>query len=125
MTVYAADKLIAQAGRTYLPAWEDGKYSYPADQPDAKIRAIALTGTLLALARASSPGAVSRMHLEPFDDEHFNEPKVEGVDFPKVVLHRAIYDREAAALVITTRPGADDRSSTSFTITNLERKGCR
>lgn len=121
--VETRDKLIAQADRTYLPVWEDGKYYYPADRPQAKIPAIALTGALLALARASSPGAVSRMHLEPFDDRHFNEPMVKGVDFPTVLLLRAIYDRDARALVLTTAPGRDDRSTTSMTVTNLDPGG--
>jgi len=118
--VETADKLIRQAEKTYRPKWEDGlHYYYPDQSPYAKIRSLALTGKLIALARANSENGLGAMHNQPFDNAHFSEPRLSGVDFPNLLLKRAVHDRAGKALVITTAPGNSNKQKSSFTVERL------
>ncbi|HUT55562.1 MAG TPA: hypothetical protein VM658_19380 [bacterium] len=110
------DKLITYADAKYGPAWKDGAFVYPFDK--AK-QCTGLSGVLLAIARANPEDGFWKLHNRPFDDAHFQEPAVESVDFPNVLLSRAIYDRDQQALVITTLPGAQKGGKTSLGIGRL------
>ena len=111
------DKLLVHADRKYAPVWEDGAYHYPFDRDR---RCVPLSGILLGLARALPRDGLWTMHNRPFDGTHFKEPKIEGVDFPALVLRRAIYDREKKALIVTYEPGAKKRGSSRLRIANLD-----
>ncbi len=111
------DKLIRFADEKYEPVWEDGTLHYPYNTSRGCTN---LTGKLLAIARANPKDGFWKMHNQPFDDKHFKEPKVTEVDFPNVLLRRAIYDREKAALIVTTEPGAAGTGTKAFNVGNLD-----
>jgi len=96
------DMLVKQADQMYGGTWEEGFYRYPADK---KTKANVLTGKLVAMARANLPDGMLLLHQKPFDDHHFKQPKITGVDFPNVLVHRAVYDSKRDALILTVAPG--------------------
>jgi hypothetical protein len=110
------DKLIAFADQKYQPVRDGGMMRYPADDSKGSTN---LTGHLVALARAMPEDGLHKMHNRPFDDAHFREPVVANVDFPKLLITRAVYDREKKALVVSAEPGAEPRGKTEFEIRNL------
>ncbi len=113
----ARDKLLAYCDKLYNPVYERGAFHYPINM---KGNCSPLTGKLLAFARANPPNGQKIMHNQPFGDTHFNAPKVVDVDFPKVVLRRAIHDPAKNALILTTEPGTADTRATQITIINLD-----
>ncbi len=113
------DRLLNYTNQIYKPVWQDGMFRYPYN---LKKYCINLTGYLIAIARANPKNGFWKMHNQPFDDKHFDEPKVTEVDFPNVLLRRAVYDREKAALIVTTEPGAQKSGKSSFRIIQLEPK---
>jgi hypothetical protein len=121
------DKLIAWCKDFYKPVWENGMLHYPAKEPvnvntsgEFTPNGNATTGSLIAFAMANSKYGMWSLVNRPFTDSDFNAPKVTGVDFPNVLLKRAIYDFEKEALVITTSGGALQTGSTSFNVTQLD-----
>jgi len=110
------DKLLKKAEQKYEPVWKDGAFYYPFDL-DKKCSS--LTGKLLAIARANPEDGMWRMHNKPFDERHFEQPRLAGVDFPRVLLRRAIYDREKQALIVTTVPGGAGEK-TSLEVVQLD-----
>ncbi|MEA4863337.1 MAG: hypothetical protein AB7F40_09845 [Victivallaceae bacterium] len=73
---------------------------------------------LFGMARALPPSGLLKMYSEPFDRQHFSEPKITDVDITAVILKRAIYDRAKAALVVSTIGGGSD-GETGFKVVNL------
>jgi len=78
-----------------------------------------LADRLIAMARACPPKGLYTMVNKPFDDHHFTEPSITGVDIKQVILKRAIYDRGNKALIVSTL-GKKDGGTTSFKVTNLD-----
>jgi hypothetical protein len=113
----ARDKLLAYSDRMYEPVMKDGTFHYPTDKSK---KCHALTGKLLAIARANPKDGLWTMHNRPFDDSHFREPMVTGVDFPNVVLRRAIYDADKKALIVTTEPGMKKGGMTNIKVSRLD-----
>jgi len=111
------DKLLAFAKEKYDPVWESGTFHYPFDM---KKQCSNLTDKVLAIARANPKNGMWTLHNRPFDGPHFEAPMVEGVDFPKIVLRRAIYDKQREALVLTTEPGTDQRGTTTLKVIALD-----
>lgn len=114
------DKLLRAAESKYHPVWEGRAYHYPHYPLESHQEVSALSGALLAIARANPPSGFLVLHNRPLDDTHFREPSLTGVDWPKLVLRRAIYDRAKQALVFTTEPGGEDHSSSSLRVINLK-----
>jgi hypothetical protein len=121
------DKLIAWCKDFYKPTWENGMLHYPVGE-DTYINLSkdawtpwpqAFTGVLVAFAAANPPNGVLTLHSKPFIQRDFDSPQVTGLDFPDVLLKRAIYDFEKEALVITTVPGTGSGTK-SVTITKLD-----
>lgn len=121
------DKLIAWCKDFYKPTWENGMLHYPVGE-DTYINLSkdawtawpqALTGVLVAFAAANPPNGVLTLHSKPFTQRDFDSPLVTGLDFPSVLLKRAIYDFEKEALVITTAPGTGSGIK-PITITQLD-----
>lgn len=78
-----------------------------------------LADRLIAMARALPAKGLYTLINRPFDDKHFSEPAITGVDLKQVILKRAIYDRVKKALVISTvaKAGA---GNASISIINLD-----
>ena len=122
------DKLVAWCKDFYKPTWDNGMLHYPAKEPvninttgEFSPNSNALTGALISFALANSKNGVWSLVNKPFTDQNFLAPKVTGVDFPNVLLKRAIYDFEKEALIITTVGGAEVPSgTTSFNVTQLD-----
>jgi hypothetical protein len=78
-----------------------------------------LADRLIAIARALPARGLYTMINNPVDAEHFSEPAITGVDITRVILKRAIYDRNKKALVISTfaKSGA---GNTSIMLINLD-----
>jgi hypothetical protein len=111
------DKLLNYADRKYDGVWQEGTYHYPYNPAKGCTN---LTDKLIALARALPKDGLFLMHNRIFDPAHFTEPRLAGVDYPTVVLSRALYDREKKALVVSAGPGHDAGGKTSFQIVNLD-----
>jgi hypothetical protein len=114
------DKLLGYADEMYRPVFEDGMLFYPHHDREKKIDPTALTGKLIALARANTKDGLGKLHNQPFGDAHFVEPFVSGVDYPDLLLKRAIYDTDREALIVTTEPGTGMRGATRIKVRRLD-----
>ena len=115
------DKMLAYAERHYQPVWLDGTYHYPANY-DASVGCTNLTDKLLALARALPKNGLRELHAAPFDDAHFTEPELAGIDTDKMFPLRAIYDRKNRVLVVSTAPVAADAAPSAVALDRLDAK---
>jgi hypothetical protein len=123
------DKLIAWCKDFYKPTWDNGMLHYPVRE-DTYVNLSktswtpwpqAFTGVLIAFAAANPHDGILTLHNKPFTQKNFDSPQVTGLDFPNVLLKRAIYDFEKEALIITTVGGAEFPSgTTSFNVTQLD-----
>ena len=117
-----ADKLLAFADQKYQHEFKDGMLYYPWDKG---IFTSHLTGHLLFLARANVKDGLWKLHQEPWGEAHFQEPLIEAVDYPSVLVRRAIYDGSKKALIVSTQPGSvvgtglKPASTTAFRVRNL------
>ena len=62
-----------------------------------------------------------RLYNEPWDDAHFAEPTVEGIDFPAVLVRRAAFDARAGRLTLVVELGAGAMGETRFRVEQLDR----
>jgi hypothetical protein len=120
----AVKKMRAYVDAHYEPTWDrdTGEFyylfglrePYPRGQYNAK----------LMVAEVGGAGAWWRLFNEP-NRRKFAEPTVYGVDYPRMGLSQAYYDRERRKLVLQTY--ANDQagigSPTSFRIQNLAEPG--
>jgi hypothetical protein len=76
------------------------------------------------VSEVAGPGAWWRLFNEP-NLKKFEEPTVYGVDYPRMGLSQAYYDRQQRTLVLRTYPIAQSAlgSPTSFRVKNLARPG--
>ncbi len=111
------DRLLNFADRQYQPVAQNGTYHYPYN-PDRGCTN--LTDKLLAFARADPKNGLWELHNRPFAKEHFSQPKISGVDFPKALILRAIYDPAKAALIVSTEGGTAKTGSTGFEMRQLD-----
>ena len=124
------DKLVAWCNSFYKAEWVNGMLVYPVgadtyinQQKDKSYTPWPqnLTGVLVAYAAANPHDGIMTLHNNPFTLKNFDSPQVTGVDFPNVLLKRAIYDFEKEALIMTTMGGAETPSGdTSFNVTQLD-----
>ncbi len=122
------DKLINWCRDYYKPVWEDGMLKYPVNEPVTIINpnngftasSQALTGILIAYAMANTKDGQKDVIASPFTERNFTSPIVTGVDYPNVVLRRAIYDFEKETLIVSTEGGALKNGSTSISIEQLD-----
>jgi hypothetical protein len=117
-------KLRAYVEAHYEPTWdrEAGEFyylfglrePYPRGQYNAK----------LMVSEVAGPGAWWRLFNEP-NLKKFEQPTVYGVDYPRMGLSQAYYDRQQRTLVLRTYPIAQSAigSPTSFRVKNLARAG--
>jgi hypothetical protein len=122
------DKLVAWCNDFYKAAWDNGMLVYPVgadtyinQQKDKTFTPWPqnLTGVLVAYALANPHDGIQTLHNNPFTQKNFDAPRVSGVDFPNVLLKRAIYDFDKEALVISTVKGTGSGNS-SLSVTQLD-----
>jgi hypothetical protein len=111
------DRLLKTAEQKYTGIWDEGTYHY---QYSTSITSPCtnLTDRTLAMARAVPKNGLWTMHNVPFDDRHFTEPEISGVDLATLPLKRAIYDRAKDALVVSTM-ALKTPGDTSFEVKKL------
>ena len=80
-----------------------------------------LSDRLFAMSRALPKNGLLKMYNNPFDQEHFGEPAITGVDLTKLSLKRAIYDRSKRALIVSTNPVRSTPTPQKFTIKGLDK----
>ena len=117
-------KLRAHAEAHYEPTWDRAagefyylfglREPYPRGQYNANIM----------VSEVGGPGAWWRLFNEP-NLTKFAEPTVYGVDYPRLGLSQAYYDRQRRTLVLRTYPveHAAIGRPTSFRVQNLARPG--
>jgi len=123
-----SDKLIAWCKHNYKPTLDDdGMLHYPVG-PDTYVNLSrtkwselpqAFTGVLITFAAVNPPNGVWKLHNRPFTQRDFESPQITGLDYPNILLKRAIYDFEKEALIVSTMPGKGT-GSTSINITQLD-----
>lgn len=111
------DRILRYADTKFQPVWENGAFHYPYNLAR---KCTHLTDKLLALAKANPKSGLWALHNRPFTAAHFAAPRLSGVDFPNLLLLRAIYDESKKALVITTAPGQKKSGASAFKIVNLD-----
>ena len=111
------DRLLNFADKQYNPVWKDGTYHYPYNPSKGCTN---LSDKLFAFARAESKNGLWEIHNQPFTDDHFKEPHLAKVDFPRVLVRRAIYDPSQKALIVTIDKGSQKSGDTSFEIQQLD-----
>ena len=72
------------------------------------------------MCRTASGGSITSRN-EPWDDAHFAEPYVEGIDFPVILVRRAIFDALAERLTLVIEPGPGAPGETRFRVEQLDR----
>jgi len=102
--------LLAYAEKYMHPTWNDGAYFFPAHDHRKGENGLPVTLTplagnvLLPLARINVPDGVFATFHEPFGKRHFEEPYIDGIDHPSVLVRQAVYDREHRVLLICLEP---------------------
>lgn len=124
------DRLCNWMVKQWNPIWEeDGSFHYKngieyTASPfiDAPV-STCLTDKLDMLARSIPPNGVYKLHNQPFNGNNSNIPRVTNIDFPNVLLKRAIYDDAKEALILSTANIAAKSTildSTHFNVENLD-----
>ncbi len=102
------------AGGPNLAAADDAKAAKPSGiKPPLKMNDVTpqmktwpqhsdLSDRLFAMARALPKNGLLKMYNNPFDQAHFTEPGITGVDLSATLLKRALWDREKKALIVST-----------------------
>ena len=80
-----------------------------------------LSDRLVALARALPKNGLWTLHNRPFDDAHFQEPCVTGIDPVALPLKRALWDSRARALIVSTRAVKGSSGARTFTVQGLDK----
>jgi hypothetical protein len=119
-----ARKLRAHAEARYEPTWDRvaGEFYYlfglREPYPRGQYNAV------IMMSEVGDAGTWWRLFNEP-NLKKFEEPTVHGVDYPRMGLSQAYYDRQQRTLVLRTYPIEQSAigSSTSFRVKNLARPG--
>ena len=120
-----AGKLAAFSDAQYNPTWDmytgefTWRFNVEETHPRGQLNATA------AMVDAGSTDAWWSLLNRP-NRKKFIEPTVYGVDFPKVCLSQAIYDREADCLIFTMDDGAPSHRGefTTLHVTNVDPEQC-
>ena len=115
----ARDRLLAYADRTFPRVQDAGGLHYRCP-PVSTSPCTNLTDKLIAFARVNPPGGWRAVHERPFDDAHFTQPRLTGVDFPAILVRRALFDRSRRALVASFEPGTRTSGTTIVRIEGLD-----
>ncbi|MBP7126870.1 hypothetical protein KBD49_10960 [Myxococcota bacterium] len=99
----ARDRLLAHADRHFPILRGDGTLHYHCP-PVSTSPCTNLTDRLLLFARVLPRHGWLAIHEHPFGDDHFRSPRWSGIDWPRVLVRRAIWDPTREALVASFRP---------------------
>jgi hypothetical protein len=119
------DAMLAYAEKHLNPTWEDGAYFFPRNddlrnEEGLPVLVTPLAGNaLLALARINVPNGLATTLSKPFDQAHFEEPYVDRIDYPNVLVRQAVYDADESALIIRLTRG-EGRGRTTFRVNRLD-----
>ena len=121
------NKTLEYSDRYLSPVWQDGSYYYPRNDELARdksgiFRTVSpFTGNaLLPLARLNRPNGLWKLHNQPWEEKHFKQPYVSGVDYLAIGVSQAFYDAEKDALILTLVPGPAKAETVSFVIRQLD-----
>lgn len=124
--VASRDAMLEYADAHFSPVWVQGRYYYPRnDSMERDERGIVrtvdtLTGNaLLAFARLNVKDGIWKLYNQPWDDSHFREPYVAGVDLLAASVSQAVYDASGRALIVTLVPGPAPLERTAFQVRQL------
>ncbi len=126
------DALLDYADRYWDPTWEGETlryprrdvYNLPGDAPNVWRRVQPLTGNgLIGLARLGGRNRLFDMIDQPFDKAHYSEPSLTNIDYPRIQVLAARYDRASSRLAFTLRSGrsVNQPLRLSYCIANLDR----
>jgi hypothetical protein len=134
--------MLDYADRNWSPTWVNGGLHYPrnddftptgaAPAADATAapadrfvtpRVNTLTGNaLLGLARVNVKDGLYTMFNAPWGADHFRQPFLAEVQYPKAYVSRAVWDDRRKALVATIKPASNEgaaNAATTFAVGNL------
>lgn len=112
------ETLLAIADEHYPSTWDEHGFRFTPTDAKAAFPVNNTTDKLLALARSNRPSGLWKMHNEPWQVGDFFYPTLSHVDFPRVLVRQAIWDREHETLLFTLEP-ADGPLKTTFRISNI------
>ncbi len=115
--------MLAYADRYFDPDGREGCLYYPRNDAmgtDNYVTCL-IGNALIPWARLNVPDGIWRLYNEPWDDAHFAEPYVEGIDFPVILVRRAIFDALAERLTLVIEPGPGAPGETRFRVEQLDR----
>lgn len=107
-------KTLAYIERTAQPVW-DGEtlvYKFAYTKPEEYLRAGVFQARVLAAAAAAEGSPMGHFDL---DRRRFKEPTLVDAPYPSVKVRRAMFDRDASALVISVTA----ERATTMRVTNL------
>jgi hypothetical protein len=115
-----ADALFTYADRNYSPIREKGALHYPTRMNAPKDKVSNTSDKVIAMARSNRPNGLLNIHDRPWGDDEFKYPLLVGVDFPRVVVSEARWNKDGKTLVIEMLPGYDAPAETSFRIQGVK-----
>jgi hypothetical protein len=99
------------------PTYKDGEFYFGFNAGESWPRGI--PNAWATLSYIGDAGSFRRLYNE-VNLEKFEQPTVEGVDYPNLAVRQAFYDAEADVLVFGTTPGVGRRGgATTFRVKNL------
>lgn len=119
------DGMLAYAERYLSPNREDGCLHYPRyDDGGTNHYVTCLTGNaLISNARLNVPNGNRTLYNEPWTQEQLDEPQLVEVDYPRVLVQQAWYDRAEKRLAIGLLPGESCSVDATFAISGLDKGG--
>lgn len=115
-----ARELFAHADTFCEPVRENGALHYPYRMKVAVNKMSSTHDRVIGMARSNRPGGLTAIHEQPWGDEAFAHPLVEGIDFPRVLVSEARWLSDNETLVVEVLPGHDAPAETSFRIAGVK-----
>ena len=124
------DKLMNWADWKFKAEWtKDGSFFYPSGAeilapvlPRFRYKGISLSGKIAAMARANVKDGIRKTAPEEFAGLDELSPRLAGVDYAKLNISRAIFDKKKKAFIITSVSAEGANDSSEFQIENLNPK---
>lgn len=110
-----AEAIYAHCEKTYSPVREDGGLRYP-PAVVGKERVSNTLDKVLMMAKSNRPNGIVDLHERPWGDSEANQPLVEGIDFPRVLVAEARWSADGRALTLELAPGPDAPERASFRV---------
>lgn len=147
-----AERLLAFADAQFKPAWKDRRYVYPLHDvpvPGAPQVVSGIPGegprgpakplldeqvgqyqvgplnanALLAFARLDPGEGLWKLNNDLASTYVVNGPEIVGVEYPKVLVTQAYFDKARGVLAVAVEPGPGSGGDVSFGVRNLRKGG--